>query len=118
MGKFGIPKGALETKDSHPFIGALRELKEETGVEWTSDFELVDVVNKTGNLNNISSLRKRDIIIYVVRINPSSPRPYVDVCDKNEISEVKWVDIDEFKRDVEDKNIYNYCSRFYLTKLE
>jgi 8-oxo-dGTP pyrophosphatase MutT (NUDIX family) len=82
-GFWGFPKGRLEFKEP-PIFAALRELKEETGVQVSIDqVEKVPMIVKLSDLN----------YFYLVKVN-ERPEVYVD---QLEIDGYKWCSLQDLK---------------------
>ena len=93
--KWGLPKGQTEHSDLEcHYKTAERELFEETSILLT--------LNKHKLLFNY---RVNDKVYYVVKIFNHIPFPKPQ--DNDEISEVKWIDIDQLNNFVK----YNDCNR-------
>jgi NAD+ diphosphatase len=83
---FGLVTGFLEKHDESPEQGAVRELKEEVGLDvGVEDLTLVHV-NSFTRLNQV-------LIVYHVKVADSAEaKP-----DPNEIAAIKWVPIHKIK---------------------
>jgi 8-oxo-dGTP pyrophosphatase MutT (NUDIX family) len=86
---WGVPKGHIEDEESFEEC-ALREVKEETGLDVTLGSRLPDAVISTRNTY------KRVVLFMAVPVDSSKPVAEFD--PDNEITDVKWFNIDELPK--------------------
>ncbi len=80
--KWGLPKGGLEFNESHVEC-AMREIKEETGL----------MINLNTNHKRV---RIHSTYYYIIKL--SSKYTNMDPIDKQEIVDIKWIDINDIEK--------------------
>ena len=120
---FLYPGGHINIEDETPFIAAKREVKEETGL---IDLEVLKIAN--------NELIPIDIDTHVINYNDRLKLPehyhfdfrYLFVVDKiieinlekDEVSNYKWITIDELKEDINYGKISKKLLKFLIEKIK
>jgi 8-oxo-dGTP pyrophosphatase MutT (NUDIX family) len=101
-GKWGLPKGRLEQKDPNIFACAVRELKEETGI---------DISRLNFYLRQSKKIAETTIYFIDIKIQTLSLKISID---PNEITEYIWHNIPDIKSACINKDLFNKTIRDFV----
>lgn len=99
-----VPKGRKNNKNESKIECAMREFKEETGID-SKNYHIVGDIKRT--LSFVCNMVKYVYVYYIGILHTNNLYIGIDPTKRTEIFQTKWMNINEIKRiDFEDKRLY------------